>query len=128
MEIRIGDRVIFHLLTEHRCGGRACACTPDRHLPATIVHVWPKGDREVEVSAVVLDVEFSNDDLACDAQGAPLELERVAHDGAPISCRVTRHGYVSRQNHSPLASASGMPASGSWTPVNVETKNGDRHA
>lgn len=141
--MRPGDRVTFHVLSSHTCGGQSCSCTCDLHLPATVVDVlededdsakarveFPGNDNLADLApddaelvkgaparapvALVLDVEFPDELLARDDSGKPLRLEALDHRGKPYATTVTVHGYVGRQGHAVEATTK-PPQSGTWT-------------
>jgi len=100
--MRISDKVVFHVLTEHHCDGQACNCAANLHLLATVLHVYPR-ESEEEPLALALDVEFAEEDIVPGDAALPLG----------VTC-VTRYDYTTRQSHSPQATTV-PPLSGSWT-------------
>lgn len=87
----IGTVVTFHLVIAHVCGGRACCCdeVASVALPARVVaHAPPRASTELDQSALVLDVDLTEDAIAA--------------------------GYASRQTYSVRATTT-PPASGTWS-------------
>jgi hypothetical protein len=124
---KVGDRVTFHILTAHTCAGKACACTPDLQVPATIVHVWPpEGDEGDEGGGAddkqrpycALELELPDHVLAKNEKGKPHAHEMADHQGRPHKAKVTTHGFISRQSHARQATTI-PPESGTFTPSPV---------
>ena len=86
--IIVGDRVVFHFIPSHVCGGNECRCAETETIKrdATVIEVHPADDLP---QALALDVEFTADELAT--------------------------GLAKQQGHSRFFQGRGIPESGTWT-------------
>jgi hypothetical protein len=104
------DRVLFHILTAHTCGGdkAQCQCAPDHSFPARVLALHQE---DGVVVGATLDIEF------------PMgELERhidIVVNGRTVMVAVWR-GFISYQDFSPPA-VTDPPESGTWTPLEASS-------
>jgi len=96
------DRVLFHILTGHRCEGGPCECTPDVSFPAKVLKIHEEDGALVGLS---LEIEFPDAELPT--------VEITDHEGRIRPTAVWK-GFIAYQDFSPPA-LSDPPESGTWT-------------
>jgi len=112
MTMKAGDRVTYHLIPQHTCGGIACECRPTAFSATVVAEVPINPEDQYDPNSLpilVLDVDFVDDDLL------PEERDVVIHGLPTVRSRVHKLGFMTRQSHAPRAREAAAPDSGSWT-------------
>lgn len=115
--ITVGQRVTFHLLNSHVCGGEACRCLETELVdrPAAVVEIHDcaelldRNDRVIEiVAADAVDAEDLRERELTARSFVLLDLD------VELSEAELDSGLAPRQRHKRRATTT-PPASGTWT-------------
>lgn len=92
--MKLGDKVLFHYIEAHMCGGKNCECdelAPRETRTATVTG-FVFGD-DVPPDTLTLDVDFGEKEMAL-------------------------HGWAKDQSHV-IRATKAPPETGSWTPMAI---------